>query len=353
MPFNIVRSDITRVKADALVDGACARAEATPGGDKAIYEAAGAEALLALRRQVGKVGTGEAAVTPAVNLKAAFLIHTVCPMWQGGTAGEVSALESCWAHCLKLAADCGCRSLASPLLGTGECGFPKEQALTVAQDAIASFLRSYDMKVSLVVSLKGSSLLSGAAADDVHSYIKAHKAQSKGKSVYGAPSALLAPQSKGKRGKRGKAGTDELVLTGESACLGATESASFAPSARGIEEVLSRVGETFQQRLFCLIGERGMSEVEVYTKANLDRRVFSKIRCNPRYQPKKKTALALAVALQLDLDETKDLIARAGFALSPSSKADLIIEYFISRKNYNIFDINLALFDYDQPILGE
>lgn len=212
-------------------------------------------------------------------------------------------------------------------------------------------MQSHDMKVSLLVSGKGSSLLSGATADDVRSYIKAHKAQSKGKSVYGAPSALLAPQLKDNKGKRGKARTDDLVLADASYQRGATESASFAPSARGIEEALSRVGQTFQQRLFCLIGERGMSEVEVYTRANLDRR-GTKIRCNPHYQPKKKTALALAVALQLDLDETKDLIGRAGFALSPSSKADLIIEYFISRKRYNIFDINLALFDYDQPILG-
>ena len=119
-----------------------------------------------------------------------------------------------------------------------------------------------------------------------------------------------------------------------------------------LPEIMERLGESFQERLLHLIDDRGMTDTEVYKRANIDRKLFSKIRCNPAYNPTKRTAVALAVALRLNLDETVDLLSRAGIALSPSSPFDLIVEYCIMNRIYDIYEINLLLFQYDQPILG-
>lgn len=118
------------------------------------------------------------------------------------------------------------------------------------------------------------------------------------------------------------------------------------------DEVIYGAGDTFQQKLFQLIDASGMDEVTVYKRANIDRKVFSKIRCNRDYQPKKKTAVVLAVALELDLPETADLLSRAGLAFSSSNTFDLIIQFFITNRMYDIFEINAALFKYGQPVLG-
>ena len=125
-----------------------------------------------------------------------------------------------------------------------------------------------------------------------------------------------------------------------------------ADKSGSLEDLIKSAGETFQERLLRLIDERKLTDVEVYKKANIDRKLFSKIRCNAEYHPRKRTALALAIALQLDMEETRDLLERAEIALSPSSKADLIITWFIQNRRYNIIEINEALFDHQQPLLG-
>ena len=119
-----------------------------------------------------------------------------------------------------------------------------------------------------------------------------------------------------------------------------------------LNQLMEEVGESFHDMLFLKIDTSGMTDVEVYKRANLDRKLFSKIRSNPAYHPRKQTVLALAIALKLNLDDTVDLLSRAEYALSPSNKGDLIVKYFIERGIYDIMTINFALDEYGQPILG-
>ena len=350
MPLQIVRNDITKIKVDAVVNSANPKVAVGEGVDHAIYSAAGIEQLLAARSEIGELLPGEAVVTPGFHLSAQYIIHTVGPVWQGGTHKEYDTLLSCYEKSLQLAKHNGCKSLAFPLISTGTYGFPKDKALQIAISSISQFLLREELTVFLVVYDKNSYELSGELFTDVQEFIDDHyvekrKLEKKQKepkrtSVFRSIRELDADQefieyheiefSK----ERYKAGTP-------------------FESPRKLEDVMDEIGETFRERLFRLIDERGLTDVEVYRKANMDRKHFSKIRCKEDYKPKKKTALALAIALGLNLDETIDLLSRAEIALSPSSKFDLIIRFFIENEVYDIYTINMALFEHNQPLLGE
>lgn len=344
MPLEIVRNDITKMQVDAIVNTANPRPIVGGGVDRAIHKVAGAE-LLAARKKIGDIGTGKAVITPAYKLHARFVIHTVGPVWQDGEHGERELLSSCYANSLRLAAENDCASVAFPLISAGVFGCPSEIAIAVATQAIRDFLADHDMDVYLVVFDHKAFKISSSLFDDVQSYLDERYIEE-----------LLEEEYEGDdRDRRLKALRAPVYLGDEELATGAAmpmEAPAAADKARSLEDLLDEIDDTFSEALLRLIDAKGKTYPEVYKRANVDRKHFSKIRNNPAYQPSKTTALAFAVALELNLDETRDFIGRAGYALSHSSKTDIIVEYFIERQEYDIFTINETLFAFEQPLLG-
>ena len=346
MPFTIIRNDITKVHADAIVNTANPKPIIGGGTDSAIYRAAGPVKLLEERKKIGYIPIGEVAVTKAFALPARYIIHTVGPVWIDGNHGEFDDLASCYRKSLLIAEQLGCKTIAFPLISTGTYGFPKEKALSIALDEIRHFLEDSDneMQIILVVFDKKSFDISSGLISDINQFIDDH--------YVGRAEALEYRYGRQEhRPGRFSAEMNEEEDTLQLHPMNAP-SAGYFSTTEHLEDVMKKLEESFSTHLLKLIDERGYTDVEVYKKANLDRKLFSKIRCNKNYIPKKKTALALAIALELNLDETTDLLGRAGIALSPSSKSDLIVEYCIAHKIFSIYDINALLFEYDQPCLG-
>lgn len=375
MAFRIIRNDITKVSADAIVNTANPRPRYVSGTDYAIYMAAGADELLKERQKIGNIETGQAAVTPAFALSAKYIIHTVGPEWVDGEHGEREAVKSCYENSLCLAKDLGCESIAFPLIATGVYGFPKADALQIAVTVFSEFLTDTDMEIILVVFDEDSFVLSGKIFSGVDAFIDENYVSEKRDSEYSygasAASVMIGKALPGDRGRgrrrlkdanASKAESIDAALPDEeesyeedraAAPMAASMAMAGAEKAgRSLNDLLDNVSETWQESLLRLIDEKGYTDTEVYKRANVDRKLFSKIRSNSQYQPKKITAVAFALALKLSLDETKDLLGRAGYALSPSSRFDLIIEYFIEQGVYDTYTINLALFEHDQPLLG-
>ena len=341
MAFQIVRNDITNMRVDAIVNSANPRPVVGLGTDSSIHEKAGPE-LLAARQKIGPIGVGQAAITPAFRLQAKYVIHTVGPVWDGGSYGEEVLLRSCYDRSLKLALEHGCESVAFPLIATNNYGFPKDKALQIAVAAFSSFLMEHEMLIYLVVFDRSAYRLSEKLVSGIVSFIDDHYVQAWETSVYGGERAY--PQQSNRR-------RSDLDLCRKNAVC---ESAAPmpAPKAASLPDFLKQADAGFTETLLKLIDKTGKKDSEIYKKANLSKQHFSKIRNNPRYKPTKQTAIALALALELDLRQTRDLIGRAGYALTNSSKFDLIIRYFIEQGNYNVVEINLALYEFDQSLLG-
>ncbi len=329
MPLEIVRNDITKMKVDAIVNAANETLLGGGGVDGCIHRAAGPE-LLAECRTLGGCKTGDAKITKAYRLPCQYVIHTVGPMWNGGSYGERKLLVSCYRTSLALAKEHGCETVAFPLISSGIFGYPKDQALRVAVDTIGEFLLHNDMTVYIVIFSRTAYQISSKLFADIAEYVDDHYVDAH-------------TDSQRERLRR------MSVL--ESRTLSAD--AAAAPMAvGGLDSLLAHLDAGFSETLLKLIDRSGKKDSEIYKKANVDRKLFSKIRNNPDYKPSKATAIAFAIALELNLDETRDLVARAGYALSASSKFDVIIEYFIRQKKYDIFEINEALFAFDQSLLG-
>lgn len=329
MPLEIVRNDITKMKVDAIVNAANETLLGSGGVDGCIHRAAGPE-LLAECRTLGGCKTGDAKITKAYRLPCQYVIHTVGPVWNGGSHGERELLVSCYRTSLALAKEHGCETVAFPLISSGIFGYPKDQALRVAVDTIGEFLLHNDMTVYIVIFSRTAYQISSKLFADIAEYVDDHYVDAH-------------TDSRRERLRR------MSVL--ESRTLSAD--AAAAPMAvGGLDSLLAHLDAGFSETLLKLIDRSGKKDAEVYKKANVDRKLFSKIRNNPDYKPSKATAIAFAIALELNLDETRDLVARAGYALSASSKFDVIIEYFIRQKKYDIFEINEALFAFDQSLLG-
>ena len=367
MPFQIIRNDITKVKADVIVNTSNPKPVIGSGTDSAVYHAAGESLLLAERRKIGDIMPGAAAVTPAFHLPAKHIIHTVGPAWVDGQHGERDILRSCYAKSLSLANDLEAESIAFPLIATGVYGFPRDEALNIALSEIGKFLLTHDMKVILVVFDRKAFELSEDLVGGIEAYIDDHGVRIAREEEYGAGGNW---ERSGMRRRRQELESMEMYHASladaslqeddeEEIPDGMVMPELSAPMAlpdidgKTLDEVLGGAGKSFQQRLFELIDESGMDDVSVYKKANIDRKVFSRIRCKADYKPKKKTAVAFAIALQLDMPTMLDLLSRAEIAFSPSNKFDLIITYFVTNGNYDILEINAALFKYGQPILGE
>ena len=329
MPLIIVRNDITKMSVDAIVNAAKESLLGGGGVDGCIHRAAGPE-LLAECRTLSGCKTGDAKITKAYRLPCRYVIHTVGPVWNGGSHGERKQLASCYRTSLALAKEHGCETVAFPLISSGVFGYPKDQALRVAVDTISEFLAENDMTVYIVIFDRTAYQISSKLFADIAEYVDDHYVDAH-------------TDSQRERLRR------MSVL--ESRTLSAD--AAAAPMAvGGLDSLLAHLDAGFSETLLKLIDRSGKKDSEIYKKANVDRKLFSKIRNNPDYKPSKPTAVAFAIALELSLPETCDLIARAGYALSPSSKFDVIIEYFIMQRDYDIFKINEALFAFDQSLLG-
>ena len=347
MPFKIIRNDITKVKADAIVNTANPFPVFGDGTDTAIYMAAGMVELLAEREKIGMIEPGHTEYTPAFQLHAKYIFHTVGPSWVDGKHGERKILRNCYRSALALADQLSCRSIAFPLLASGSYRFPKDEALQIALEEIQKFLFDHEMRVMLVVFDQEAFELSGKLVGQIEEYIDEHSVGRLHYQEYGEWYAdRYVARTVGRTRLESGTARREVSRTAR------TMMPAVPPKPKSLDDVLADAGDTFQQRLFHLIDESGMDDVTVYKKANISKALFSKIKCNVDYTPKKQTVIAFAIALHLDMDATQDLLACAGLTLSPSKKFDLIISYFITHHDYDIFKINATLFDYDQPLLG-
>ena len=334
MPFEIVRNDITQMTVDAIVNTANPRPVIGLGTDSMIHEKAGPR-LLIERQKIGAIDVGNAVITPAFDLHAKYVIHTVGPVWDGGNHGEEALLRRCYDNSLKLALEHGCQSIAFPLISSGNYGFPKDKALQIAISAFSAFLLEHEMQIYLVVFDRTAFRLSEKLFQKVASYIDENY-------VDACETMAFAAEREKRPSFRRNARICESRAVMEYAF----------PKAMSLEDMLKQEDAGFTETLLKLIDKTGKKDSEIYKKANISKQHFSKIRNNPHYKPTKPTAIALALALELDLPTTKDLIGRAGYALTNSSKFDLIIRYFIENRQYNVVEINCVLFEHDQSLLG-
>lgn len=355
MPFEIVRNDIVNMQVDVVVNTANPNPVIGSGVDSGIHKKAGHELLVA-RQKIGCIEFGDAVITLGFGLDAKYVIHTVGPIWEDGNHREEQILSSCYRKSLALAKEHDCESIAFPLIATGNYGFPKPLALQIAIREISTFLLENEMQIYLVVFSKEAFALSEKLFKSVSSYIDEKYIHSKTLDEYGTESAYgsrFEIRRIRERLKRSSRIHEDICPTRAlEEGLDMSVVAAVPMVSDDLGQLLKNLDAGFSETLLQLIYRTGKKDSEIYKKANVDRRLFSKIRNNMDYKPSKTTALAFAFALELDIDETKDFIGRAGFALSHSNKFDVIVEYFLVNRNYNVFELNEVLFAFDQPLIG-
>ena len=335
MPLQIIRQDITKMKVDAIVNTTNKKMIGYSGIDKAVHTIAGPE-MDAECATLVPLGLGQAKITGGYGLPCKYVIHTSGPVWRGGLIGESAILRSCYIESLKLALQSGCRTVAFPLISSGAYGYPKDQVLKFAIQTITEFLFHNELTVYLCVFDKESYTFSQKLFDDIQDFIEGDDSEKQDDDDdFDCSFAIM-------RSVR--------MCSEEEPPKGLKETSA---KKKTLQDYMKERDKSFGERLFMLIDESGMTDVECYKKANVDKKTFSKIKCNLKtYKPSKQTAVAFAIALRLDLEETQDLLASAGMTLSRSFTFDKIIRYFIQNENYDIFEINEALFEFDQVLLG-
>lgn len=341
MPFHIIRQDITTMQVDAIVNTTNAQMVGYSGIDLAVHQKAGPR-LDALCRELAPLELGFAKITPGFGLPCKYIIHTAGPVWEGGQYGERALLRSCYLESLRLARSHGCETLAFPLISSGHYGYPKDQVLRHAVEVISEYLEYEELTVFLCVYDPASYQFSPSLYADISRFIRSQQADFRPKAAMAKPRLFRKPREC----------REEMAAP----CQAMPEMMPCAmpcpPPVGSLSDFLEQMDAGFAETLFTLIDQRGMTDVACYKKANVDKKTFSKIKCNPAYRPSKPTAIAFAIALQLNLEETQHLLGTAGMTLSRSSQFDLIIEYFISRGIYDVYEINQALFEFDQMLLG-
>lgn len=351
MPIQMIRNDITKMDCDAIVNAANSTLLGGGGVDGAIHRAAG-PGLLAECRTLGGCAVGQAKATGAYRLPCRYVIHTVGPVWRGGGMGEKELLTACYRNSLAVAEKLGCESVAFPLISSGVYGYPKDKALRVAVDTVGEFLAEHEMLVYIVIFDRETTTIGEKLYSDIRAYIDDCYAREHGDDGRERIRRLQMQNT----GRLPYIDAMESTLLSEQLADDAIPMQSTCPKASAaagsLQERLQMLDESFSEMLLRKIDEKGMTAAQCYKKANIDRKLFSKIHGNRNYKPSKQTAVAFAVALELPLDEARELLCKAGFALSHSSRFDIIIEYFVMKRNYNIFEINEALFAFDQPLLG-
>ena len=335
MPFEIIRADITTLKVDAIVNAANTSLLGGGGVDGAIHKAAGPK-LLEACKSLGGCDVGQFKLTKGFDLPAKYVIHTVGPIWQGGNSGEDEHLLSCYATALELAKDRKIESIAFPLISTGAYGFPKDLAITIASNVIRNFLIDNDMMIYLVVFDRDAFKLSQSRHASIKAYIDDH----------------FVDEHHDHRRQYNNVDDEAFVTYSINKMIYKEAPDKSIKKQRSLNDVLDQLEDTFSERLLRWIDVKERTDVEVYKRANIDRKHFSKIRGDKFYKPSKATAIAFAIALELNRDETDDLLLTAGYALSNSNKFDLIIKYFIEKQIYDLYTINETLFAFEQPLLA-
>ena len=344
MPFLMIRNDITKIEADAIVNPANRDLLQGSGTSRAIYQAAGEQELTVACEAIGNCGPAQAVCTPAFRLPAKYILHAVCPAWHGGGFGEAEQLAGAYRSALELAQEHQCESVAFPLLSTGNYGYPKDEAFRIAADTITQFVLDHDIMVYLVLYDSASVAVSRKLSAHVEEYIDDHYVARNDESYWF-----------GRRRREQAERRDASEEAGFAGALPAPERPAApepSPAVRSLESLMQDLGEGFTARLLRFIDERGLKDSTVYKQANITRQHFSKIQCNRDYQPKKKTVLAFAVGLRLTEAETAELLQSAGYAFSDSSRQDWIVRYCLARKIYNIYQVNALLFEHGQEQLG-
>ena len=369
MPFKIVRNDITKMKVDAIVNTANWRPVYGTGVDTAVYEAAGIEELLTERRKIGFMKEGEVAITPGFQLPAKYIIHAVSPVYLDGKSGEEELLRACYKKSLNLACENRCESIAFPLISTGNLGYPKEEGMRIAVDEINAFLLKNEMMIYLVVfdtesTRLGLNLYPELEAYIDHNYVCDRREFEYGDRYFGS-AAVEDPgykehekliQRVERAVKPPKSEPEECTMTLASL---AEEEADvwyedfLEENETALKERMLHMTDTFQQYLMYLIAQKGLSNSEVYKRAIITKQLFSKIKLNKEYHPDKATAMRLCIGAKLNLDETKDLLARAGYALSPCEKRDIIFSFFIEHGVFDMIEIDIALEEHGLPCFIE
>lgn len=353
MPFKIVRNDITKMETDAIVNTANRHVAVDEGCDIAIYTAAGYEKLLEYRKShIGEKPEGSAFITPGFDLKAKYIIHTVSPLFIDGNFGEEEKLRSCYQNSLKLAMENGIRSISFPLISTGSFGYPKEEGLRIAIDEISAFLIHNDILVYLVVFDEKSTSLAARVYPGLDEYIDNNYVdETPLRTVFRLFDGGAENKTKGfEMPSPVFPRCEARAQCRESIDSCADETVDFETVHENkLNERMKHLSDTFSEYLLYLISERGMENAEVYKRAIVDKKTFSKIKNNTDYHPQKITALCLCVGAMLNLDETKDLLARAGYALSPCDKTDIIFSYFIENEIYDMIELDIQLEEHGLP----
>lgn len=405
MPFRIVRNDITKMNTEAIVNTANDHVSVGTGCDSAVYKAAGYDELLKYREDnIGFVAEGGAFITPGFKLKAKYIIHAVSPLYMGGDQGEEEKLRSCYRKSLQIAKENGIKSISFPLISTGGFGYPKEEGMRIAVDEINAFLLSNEMDIFLVVfdtkaTQLGEKIYPGLEAYIDHNYVKevreeeygdayfssmrpsepgydrylsntqmverrtrrnaeAQKREMSDFSVKSVPPVSAVPKAEKqtftgsifKKKKTKDIVLDEALLINE--CCDEAPFFDFEEQHESkLQERMRHMSDTYSEYLMYLIQERNMENAEVWKRAIVDKKIFSKIKNNVNYHPNKLTALCLCVGAKLNLDESKDLLARAGYALSPCDKTDIIFSYFIENEIYDMIELDIQLEEHGLPCI--
>ncbi len=352
MPLRIIRNDITKVAADAIVNTANPYPTIGAGTDSAIHAAAGPE-LLAARREIGTIAPGNSAATPAFALPAKYVLHTVSPAWQDGNHHETELLRAAYDAALALADRLDCGSVAFPLMAAGSYGFPKDVALSVAIQAFTDYLMERETTIYLVLFGGKTFGLASSLFDDLKSYIDDHYVDQQRRKEYSnrRPDSRRRMMAMGiaPREDAGSCASGSIPFAGTASMM--AEEACAPSMAASLSDILSQSEATFSEYLLSLLQERSSKDSEVYKRAEISKQLFSKILSTKDYQPTKSTAVQLAIGLQLDLNQTQKFLEKAGYALTRSSKADLVVQYYIERSVYSVTFINEALSDCGLPLL--
>lgn len=349
MPFKIIRNDITKMNTEAIVNTANNQVEVGPGCDYAVYQAAGYHELLVYRKaNIGIVPEGQSFLTPGFGLQAKYIVHTVSPLYIDGKQGEEEKLRACYRNSLILAKKKGIKEIAFPLISTGGYGYPKEEGMRIAVDEINAFLLSNEMSIYLVVfdskaTKLGEHLFSELETYIDHNYVCEKREEEYGDRYFGS----YSPENKGYGTYQRKNNSiGQRISSRECSCIDFEEE-----HENKLEERMKHLADTFSQYLLYLIQNRNMENADVYKRAIVDKKIFSKIKNNYDYHPQKITALCLCIGAKLNLDESKDLLARAGYALSPCDKTDIIFSYFIENKIYDMIELDIQLEEHGLPCI--